>query len=81
MEDNHVADRTRADPEEMDPINHSEVSPFVFDARPGKTCARDSLQDWPDEGSDEVPGLNPHYYAYPLPSTSADPAQQDLDAP
>ena len=53
---------------------------------PGKTRARGSIRDWSDDDSDdcvllEVLNPPPISYAYPLPSTSVDPDEQDQDVP
>ena len=52
---------------------------------PGKSRARDSIKDWSDDDDDdyeilEVLDPRPLAFAYPLPSTSADPDDQVLEA-
>ena len=79
-------DHADLDMEEPDNEDHLPIPLAVPGGPPGKTRDRSSIRDWSDDDCDdcvllEVLDPSPISFAYPLPSTSVDPDEQDQDVP
>ena len=78
-------DRTELDSEELDQYNTKATAPTATGRNPGKARERRTIRDWSEDDTDdcialEVLNVEPLAYAYPMPSTSAEPAEQDQQA-
>ena len=79
--DREDSDTEDPDSEDYMPIHHAGTGPA-----PGKTPARDSLRDWPDDDDDDCQILEvydplPLAFTFPLHPTSADTDDQVLEVP